>query len=308
MFSLLVFQSISQKKQANDVFAGKECKNIYELMADPPQISSSTDVCIDATDVGFVVTGTGPFVITDADGKEYSNAYGAADGKYLIKTTSTSPIEVGFIDIGLSTKTTSNSIVVDTQIYLVTKQNWDGHMRFHVDFVSEMEFTLTRTKFVVYNPNGYTAEVTPENGILVSHDERTFTDEKITVSGTNHLFDISKTGDIGPYYPEQAESYTAAIKITSEKQTIPEKVVLVEKGVFYGETHDVTDEEIADNVTEEENKQGGGDPNKADNNLTGGEIAGIVIASVVVVGVVAFCVVWFAVLKKGCNKRVEQSP
>ena len=300
MLSILFIHSFCKAQQLEDIFANKDCKTVEEWNVDPPSISNTQDCCVQSIGRGFYVKGATNLIITDSDGKEYQNAYGAADGKYLIKTTTDALVQIEFVYLDISFKETKGSITKETQTYLVTKQNWEGHLRYDVNYVSELEFSITSTRFAVYNPEGYTAEVVPDQGIMISKDSFEFGTEKISVTGTDHYFDISKTGTPGPYYPEASESYSASIKITAQKQSqLPQKVILVERGVFYGDSEDLTDEEIADNV-EEASK------NNTDNpGLNGGEIAGIVIAAVVVVALVVFCIVYFGVLKKGCGGKIQ---
>ena len=86
---LLLHLVESSKSEKTIDFSGKDCKTLNQWDQDFVEVSSSKEICVDAEEDAFVIFGSkNDIIMTDEEGKTYENAYGACQGKYLIKSSS----------------------------------------------------------------------------------------------------------------------------------------------------------------------------------------------------------------------------
>ena len=130
---------------------------------------------------------------------------------------------------------TSGSTTETMDVYLVTKQNWDGKLEFKVDYRDFIDFDISYSAIVVLNENKFKADVTPGNDkTYVWHDQMSGeSNTKISYEGELNTFYIANHKRTEQLNPSESVSLSADIQITSNQQTLPKKVIKVEKGVFY---------------------------------------------------------------------------
>ena len=244
MLCFFLLRANAAEKAVNAInFDDKDCKNLNQWdHEDYIEISSEKEICVDAESNAFVIhDGKGRIIMTDENGVEYKNAYGGYQGKYLVKTDSTEKIVISFGPITLIPDEYVGAVNVKFQYLLVTRKNWNSQLKLDLDFRSETNYDMTVTNFVVFNDDNFKATVTPNENAYVYIDQEYPKNTAVSVSDRPlAILSIDYTDEYKP--PTASMHLTADVTITSEAQTLPRKVIKIQKGVFHEGCEDLSEE------------------------------------------------------------------